>query len=859
MATIQTIIQQWQLSLQKEIDYLKEQGGSKYLITNGKVLSKTKETATYWFLLATDVMLPDGIPVRILYKNHSYEGVVVSIEGFDLIVELDTYIGNEISEAELYSEPWELLVALDTRLSELTDSPIKLNRVKRLLSGNAPAKHTEYPYKTPLQEMILRAKYNPTTYIWGPPGTGKTYTLSRVIGHRYIKGKKILVLAHSNAAIDVLMYAVTKYVEEKGKWKAGEIIRYGTSRDTSVKKHPTLLSSKLVEYFEPNVEKKKRRLETERVNLKNSSLTVEKSKRLVQIEEELKELRNVIKEKEKTYVESAKVVGTTLSKATMDSLIYENHFDLIVVDEASMAYVPQLAFAASLGKKIIVCGDFKQLPPIALSDHKLVNYWLKEDIFHHAKIVQKVEHGETHPNLFILKEQRRMHPAISGFTNHFIYHDQVVDNKTVQKNRERISNLPPFSNVASALIDLSQIGAFCLKESASVSRYNVFSALLSIQLILLARKYGMDSIGVIAPYKAQARLLSACIQEFITQTGERNVVAATVHKFQGSERDMIIFDAVDSDPQPRAGILLTEEKGDRLVNVAVTRAKGKFIQVADMDYMKSRVSKDRALYKLMDHLSNHNKITRNELLEVLTETVDRRLQWFNAEKLDKVHEDLLQAKRNIIICIPDPSRIRKEIGDALRYVQDRVKVTFVTEQPEKVFLQGEVILSKLAMPFIIIDDEILWIGFTSTHSTRYESSLNPLFIMARLESKKVVTLLHSFLDLNAAKQSNEQFKQTVVSYRPNYTLKKFIQTWERCPVCRSVRVPDITAKGSIRLLCNYCGNHGSVNKSILNRYMEYIDLKCRSCNTPLEAEGEKSITSVSCERCNEVIEVKSLL
>ncbi len=46
-----------------------------------------------------------------------------------------------------------------------------------------------------------------------------------------------------------------------------------------------------------------------------------------------------------------------------------------------MAYVPQAVFAAALGKRVIICGDFKQLPPIASSRDLAVAKWLKEDVF----------------------------------------------------------------------------------------------------------------------------------------------------------------------------------------------------------------------------------------------------------------------------------------------------------------------------------------------------------------------------------------------------------------------------------------------------------------------------------------------
>lgn len=40
----------------------------------------------------------------------------------------------------------------------------------------------------------------------------------------------------------------------------------------------------------------------------------------------------------------AKFVATTVSKAVVDSAIRDNQFDVVIFDEASMAYIPQIAF-----------------------------------------------------------------------------------------------------------------------------------------------------------------------------------------------------------------------------------------------------------------------------------------------------------------------------------------------------------------------------------------------------------------------------------------------------------------------------------------------------------------------------------
>lgn len=866
MAIITEFIEQWKKALWVEVNHLKKQGGSRYTITDGKCLRKQAKGATYWFILTADVLIPDSNPVRVEWQKKVFYGKVVSIEGFDLILEMDEYFGDEISEASLYSEPWGLLEALSKRLDTAMTSENKQKRVHRLLAGTAQTKHPVEKIKGPVNEVYLRSKYNSTTYIWGPPGTGKTYTLSRMIAKNYLMGKNILIMAHSNAATDVLLLEITKYLNEKGSWKSGDILRYGFSADQKVREYKDLLTSKLVENNHPDLQTKIKQLENERARLKKilQLRDSEKDKKsLAEVEENLNSLRKKIKELEAAYVTNAQVLGVTLSKAAMDPLIFERDFDLIVVDEVSMAYIPQVAFAASLGKKIVVCGDFKQLPPIAMSEHPLVAKWLKRDIFEGAKIVEAVERGGIHPNLFMLKEQRRMHPDISKFTNKFIYKNKVFDYKGVKKTRQPIANLNPFPKEAATLVDLSRMGAFCLKESATESRFNLMSALVAMQFILTGKAGGIESIGCITPYKAQARLLSACIQDLIQEnpsaSGERKVIAATVHKFQGSERDLIIFDNVDSYPQQRAGVLLTDSTSDRLINVAVTRARGKLINIVDKKYIETRIPKTKATRALADHLMEHNEFySRFELSDLLKEDVVPELSWYTEKDDSKLIEDITQAKQ-VMISAPFPSKLTSLLWNTLRKVEKSASITIITPQKDGVPITFfEHIPKNLVMPFIILDGEILWAGTPVMSNTGYESSPQPPFIKARLVSKRVVKLLISFLNVHIAKYSQEEVKQKIVSYRPSYTLKQYVTTWDQCPTCRSLRKAETAANGKIILTCRNCGGKGGITRRLLQKYIDHVKLKCRTCNKLFEPVGGSSSLGAECEKCNEKVDVKSL-
>lgn len=65
------------------------------------------------------------------------------------------------------------------------------------------------------------------------------------------------------------------------------------------------------------------------------------------------------------------------------------------------------------------------------------------------------------------------------------------------------------------------------------------------------------------------------------------VECRTVHRFQGNERDIVIFDTVDAAPL-RPGILLTDRSpystSNNLINVSISRARGKLVIVSDLTY-----------------------------------------------------------------------------------------------------------------------------------------------------------------------------------------------------------------------------------------------------------------------------------
>lgn len=700
-------------ALSREADYLRETGGKRYKLTDGEKILAKGSPLLYVFDTDTDLHFPEGTSVKMWFPERIIYGYIVSCEDFTITIRLSENVGNKIKSVEITSDQWHLTEVFNERLDEM--HPDKNSIAFRIACMSkaqiAPFKKIEHGQNAAFHHATSEA----ITFIWGPPGTGKTEALACIAAEHINKGRRVLMLSYSNISVDGAILRVAEKSDFPGS-SEGKIIRYGYPRMEKLLEDNTLVSYQYVLSCNPDKEKEYHDLLDKKKKLKK------KDPERVKIKHKLNKIRAFYSDEEKKLVHTASFVATTVSKAAVDSSIYTQKFDVVMFDEASMAYVPQIVFSAGLAKSYFVClGDFCQLPAIVQSKENDV---LKKDIFDYTYITNAVNNNRGHDWLVMLDIQHRMHPEIAGFVSENMYHNLLKTYSKIIEKRKEIAKCKPYPGHAMSMVDLSDMYSVCQKTTDG-SRINLMSALMALRLA--EKNINNYEIGIITPYNAQSRLILSFIRD-LQEDDERwkGVTCATVHQFQGSEKPVIIYDAVDCFRMPYPGMLLTSLENDnanRLFNVAITRSEGKFVVIANVDYLKRKhISKKLMFTKAIRHIENDDAVVKEGY--VLDEVMpgndeDPAIYIEDKEKSwDKFISDIKEAKKKIYIDIPDVidedeghiNKLKQMLSEKKREELDiRIRIPEDLDIPE-CFKGYEHVYKYAYNPVTIIDNNTIWFG-----------------------------------------------------------------------------------------------------------------------------------------------------
>ena len=378
----------------------------------------------------------------------------------------------------------------------------------------------------------------------GPPGTGKTSCALKKMVETFHADKdaQILLLSYTNRAVDEICKSLASIAP------AVDFIRVGSelSCDEAYRRH--LIENEL------------------------SSCN-----RRSEVYERIRNCRII--------------VGTVAAISGKPELFRLKHFDVAIIDEATQILEPQLlGILCARGEdekdaidKFVLIGDHKQLPAVvqqnaeqaAIYDESLLSIGLsnlKDSLFErlYRNCTAACSSSAIHRSYDMLCRQGRMHPEVALFANRAFYGGRLIP-----------VGLPHQIEDSDTICRLAFYPSVPEKAGAS-AKINYSEARIVADLAVRIYEHHQSdfdesrTLGIITPYRSQIALIKKEIESVGIPVLNR-ILVDTVERFQGSERDVIIYSFCVNYPyQLKFLSNLTEEEGvliDRKLNVALTRAR----------------------------------------------------------------------------------------------------------------------------------------------------------------------------------------------------------------------------------------------------------------------------------------------
>lgn len=414
----------------------------------------------------------------------------------------------------------------------------------------------KFKYLNNKQQKIVSRAINHNEYflIQGPPGTGKTSRILRAIVEYYYKhtNKKILLLAFTKRAVEEICETLDKI-------------------ETNF---PFLrISSKSIENYK------------------------ERSIPFISEEKNINDLMKLI-------LNTRVFVGTVTATNSYLEILDIVKFDLVILDEASQVMDPQINGILSSIPKFILIGDVNQLPAISIVDESYFEG--KKYNFNTFSRLLENSRNQINEPIGHLQHQGRMHKQIQEFANHLTYSEKLY---TITKSQLAKDN--KFKKYGLQHRWLSSRIVFIdtpLENEIKSNKYQIelISTFIKYLYKKLNNHFTPDTIGVVSPFKRQSLLIRDALPQEIAD----KVTIDTVERFQGSERDIIIYSfAVNHQfmlDKISSIVNLDDKIVDRKFNVATTRARENLILLGNIDLLSLSPYYKNAI----DWIASNGKIFR---------------------------------------------------------------------------------------------------------------------------------------------------------------------------------------------------------------------------------------------------------
>ncbi|MCQ6265131.1 AAA domain-containing protein [Fictibacillus sp. WQ 8-8] len=330
-------------------------------------------------------------------------------------------------------------------------------------------------------------------------------------------------------------------------------------------------------------------------------------------------------------------------------------FDVVIFDEASQCTVENGIPSVYRGKKIIVAGDEKQLPPSNLfkGDTHIDEEEEEDDIEHSESLLNLSK--RILPEKMLQWHYRSKFEELINFSNHAYYNGniQIAPNVTPLKDPaaikwHKITNGKWINqcNEAEAMEVVNLLKEIVIKEPNK-----------SIGIITFNAKQQDKILDIIESEVEKDKEFSVVYQQIMSKDLDERIFVKNIENVQGDERDTIIFSIAYARNEQgkvysRFGTL-SQQGGENRLNVAVSRAKEQIhvvssIEPAELNVTNAKNDGPKLLKNYLEYSKAVSNVNKDEIEAIVTKinenhnTKKQDLElWFDSPFEEQVYKQLI--------------------------------------------------------------------------------------------------------------------------------------------------------------------------------------------------------------------------
>jgi hypothetical protein len=226
-----------------EIAAIKKKGGSSATVdlVGGMFVAVSNGNYIYRFSFTGELRLRDT-PIRVQFGQQEVDGLIASVGKGFVVLALERDLGPRLPRVRLIVDDSFLVEKLKERLQQVKLGEATFNMASALrILGVSPIRAAKADVPKPILDgtpelneeqrvAVALSLSSDTTFVWGPPGTGKTTVLARIVEGHYCAGRSVLLVSNTNIAVDTALEKVAdrlQKLENDDGFQNGAVLRLG--------------------------------------------------------------------------------------------------------------------------------------------------------------------------------------------------------------------------------------------------------------------------------------------------------------------------------------------------------------------------------------------------------------------------------------------------------------------------------------------------------------------------------------------------------------------------------------------------------------------------------------------------------